>query len=103
MPLWVNHLSFRIPDRAAYDALLARCKDKGLAVAGEVDHDFCQSFYVVDPNMFMIEFTYDTDLSIFGAGGFEAAYHKLFDVPESEIPEDAHKGRSNPKVKVHGP
>lgn len=102
MPLWVNHLSFRVPDRAAYDVILDRCKAKGLMVAGEVDHDFCQSFYVVDPNMFMIEFTYDTDTSLFAQGGYDEAYRKLFDVPAEDIGEDVHKGRSNPKVKVYG-
>lgn len=101
MPLWVNHMSFRMSDEAAYTALLARCKEQKLQIAGEVDHDFCQSFYVVDPNMFMIEFTYDTDLSIFGQGGFDEAYRKLFDVPESDIGEDTHKGSKNPKVKVN--
>lgn len=100
MPIWVNHLSFRMKDRDAYDALLQRCKDKGIMVMSEVDHDFCQSFYVIDPNFYMVEFTYDTDETKFGHGHDEA-YRLLFEVAAEDIPEDAYKGRNNPKVKMY--
>lgn len=102
MPVWVTHISFRMNDKASYDALLKRCQDKGLQVMSEVDHDFCQSFYLIDPNFLMVEFTYDTDLELFGKGGHDEAYRRLFLVKPEEIGEDAYKGvKNNPKIKMH--
>lgn len=100
MPLWVNHVAFRLPDQASYEALRERLRERGVLLLGETDHDFCQSLYLVDPNMLMIEFSYDTDEAKFGLGQ-EEAYRLLFETPAEAIPESAYKGRRNPKVKLY--
>lgn len=100
MPVWVNHVSFRMPDQQSYEAFREHLRGQGVLVLGETDHDFCQSLYLVDPNMLMIEFTYDTDTSKFGMTP-EQAYRELFETPAEAIPESAYKGRKNPKVKIY--
>ena len=100
MPIWVNHVSFRIPDKESYEAFKARLQEKGVMILGETDHDFCQSMYLLDPNMLMIEFSYDTDTSKFGMS-HDQAYKLLFDTPAEEIPESSYKGKRNPKVKIY--
>lgn len=100
MPVWVNHVAFRLPDQAAYDAFKQRLLDNKVMLLGETDHDFCQSLYLLDPNMLMIEFSYDTDDSKFGMTHDEA-YKALFETPPEQIPESAYKGRKNPKVKIY--
>lgn len=100
MPIWVNHVSFRMADRAAWEAFRDRLKGEGVMMIGETDHDFCHSLYVIDPNMLMIEFTFDTDEEKFGMTQ-EDAYKALFETPEEQIPQDAYKGARNPKVKLY--
>lgn len=59
LPAWVNHLAFRSPSlddlAARRDALVA----KGQIVV-EIDHGFCRSVYVTDPNRVLVEFCADT-------------------------------------------
>lgn len=100
MPVWVNHVAFRMASQQSYEQLKQRLQEKGVTILGETDHDFCQSMYLLDPNMLMIEFSYDTDTRQFGHGHDEA-YRLLFETPESAIPESAYKGRRNPKVKIY--
>lgn len=100
MPLWVNHVAFRMPDQQSYEALRERLRERGVLLLGETDHDFCQSLYLVDPNMLMVEFCYDTDETKFGMTPDEA-YRTLFETPAEQIPESAYKGRRNPKVKIY--
>ena len=100
MPLWVNHVAFRMPDQQSYEALRERLRERGVLLLGETDHDFCQSLYLVDPNMLMVEFCYDTDETKFGMTPDEA-YRTLFETPAGQIPESAYKGRRNPKVKIY--
>lgn len=99
MPLWVNHVSFKVKDKATWEAFRNRLKEKGVMMLAETDHDFCYSLYLIDPNMLMIEFTYDTDESKFGMTP-EEAYKALFETPGDQIPEEAYKGARNPKVKI---
>ncbi|MDP2228522.1 MAG: VOC family protein, partial [Moraxellaceae bacterium] len=100
MPLWVNHVSFRMSDRAAWEAFRDHLKSQNVMMVAETDHDFCHSLYVIDPNMLMIEFTFDTDLEKFGMTQ-EAAYQALFETPPEDIPAEAYKGSRNPKVKLY--
>ena len=55
LPPWVNHVAFRSPSiddlEARRDALVA----KGQLVV-EIDHGFCRSVYVTDPNRILVEF-----------------------------------------------
>jgi catechol 2,3-dioxygenase-like lactoylglutathione lyase family enzyme len=59
LPAWVNHVAFR---SASLDALDARRDDllaKGQIVV-EIDHGFCRSVYLTDPNRILVEFCADT-------------------------------------------
>ena len=59
LPIWVNHVAFK-----ANIERKQQVKDS-LSLAGlkplmEVDHDWCQSLYYIDPNGIMVEFCEDS-------------------------------------------
>lgn len=59
LPAWVNHVAF---DAATLDDLAAhrrRWQEAGHTVA-EVDHGFCVSIYITDPNGILVEFCCNT-------------------------------------------
>ncbi len=59
LPAWVNHLAF---DAATLDDLAEhreRWRAHGHTVV-EVDHEFCVSIYITDPNGILVEFCCDT-------------------------------------------
>ncbi|HEX5613815.1 MAG TPA: VOC family protein [Acidimicrobiia bacterium] len=55
LPGWVNHLAWDGTDEETYQAHLRRWRAHGHTVA-EVDHGFCKSIYIADPNGIMVEF-----------------------------------------------
>lgn len=55
LPWWVNHLAFDAPTRADLDRHIQRWREHGETVL-EIDHDFCVSIYIRDPNNNMVEF-----------------------------------------------
>ena len=55
LPSWTNHLAFDAPDLAALDAAQARWLDHGHVVL-RIDHGWCTSIYVDDPNGIAVEF-----------------------------------------------
>lgn len=59
LPSWVNHLAVRA-DRVRVDDVRDRLADAGVPVEMELDHGWCQSLYVTDPNGILIELTVDT-------------------------------------------
>jgi glyoxylase I family protein len=59
LPVWVNHVAFGA-DRERQDAVRDRMTAAGIAPLMELDHDWCQSLYYLDPNGIMIEFCRDT-------------------------------------------
>jgi catechol 2,3-dioxygenase-like lactoylglutathione lyase family enzyme len=59
LPAWVNHVAIRA-DAAKVDEVKARLDKAGLAVEMELDHGWCQSLYVTDPNGILVELTVDT-------------------------------------------
>jgi catechol 2,3-dioxygenase-like lactoylglutathione lyase family enzyme len=58
LPAWVNHIAFRSPSlddlATRRDALVANGQ-----VVVEIDHGFCRSIYVTDPNRVLVEFCAD--------------------------------------------
>lgn len=59
LPDWANHIAIRsTPERVA--EARARLDAAGVAVEHEMDHDWCASVYVKDPNGILIELTVDT-------------------------------------------
>jgi catechol 2,3-dioxygenase-like lactoylglutathione lyase family enzyme len=59
-PEWVQHIAFRMPNRAAMDAVRARLEADGIDVLGPTDHTLFESIYFFDPNGHRIELAVDT-------------------------------------------
>ena len=55
LPSWTNHLAFDAPDLAALDAHQQRWLDHGYDVL-RLDHGWCTSIYIDDPNGIAVEF-----------------------------------------------
>jgi catechol-2,3-dioxygenase len=55
LPVWTNHLAFDAGDLDGLAVLRQRWLDAGYDVA-EIDHGWCTSIYVTDPNGIMVEF-----------------------------------------------
>ncbi|OUS26800.1 hypothetical protein A9Q99_16410 [Gammaproteobacteria bacterium 45_16_T64] len=91
MPIWVNHIAFDVGSKENFDLLNARCEEKGIAPRRVADHGWCQSLYMVDPNMIMVEFVYTCDPKAFRDQTPEQAYDLLFNTPKEDIPEESRK------------
>jgi len=55
LPAWVNHLAFNAETLDDIAAITRRWQEAGHTVA-EVDHGFCVSIYITDPNGILVEF-----------------------------------------------
>ncbi len=59
LPVWVNHLAIRV-DEDRQTELMARLEAAGVATTMDLDHGWCQSIYVTDPNGILVELCRDT-------------------------------------------
>jgi catechol 2,3-dioxygenase-like lactoylglutathione lyase family enzyme len=59
LPWWVNHIAFDAPTMEALHERREHWRTKGHHVL-EIDHDFCTSIYIRDPNGNMVEFCHTT-------------------------------------------
>lgn len=59
LPVWVNHVAFKA-DEARQQAVKETMDKAGIEPLMEVDHNWCQSLYYLDPNGIMVEFCRDT-------------------------------------------
>ena len=59
LPVWVNHIAFGATQEKQ-DEVKARLATAGEKPLMELDHHWCQSLYLVDPNGIMVEFCRDT-------------------------------------------
>ncbi len=92
LPIWVNHIAFRASSLDDLQARLRRWLDHDLN-ASEIDHGWCRSIYVVDPNGILVEFC--TSTRAMNAADREEAQRLLADPkPALEKP---------PRVIVHQP
>jgi catechol 2,3-dioxygenase-like lactoylglutathione lyase family enzyme len=55
LPVWINHLAFDAPSLDVLEAHKERWRRHGHTVT-EIDHGWCRSIYIVDPNHIMVEF-----------------------------------------------
>jgi len=92
LPIWVNHLAFRLDSEEELRAMVRQLHDRGIDQLQEVDHGWCRSIYLVDPNGIMVEFCVTTDPEAF-AQGEEEALELLRAAPDT-IPEDSAKETS---------
>jgi catechol 2,3-dioxygenase-like lactoylglutathione lyase family enzyme len=60
LPSWTNHLAFDAPDLGALDAAQQRWLDHGHDVL-RIDHGWCTSIYIDDPNGIAVEFCCTTE------------------------------------------
>ena len=92
LPIWVNHLAFRLDSEEELRAMVKQLHDRGIDQLQEVDHGWCRSIYLVDPNGIMVEFCVTTDPEAFAQGEEEAL--KLLRAAPDTIPEDSAKETS---------
>jgi catechol 2,3-dioxygenase-like lactoylglutathione lyase family enzyme len=59
LPIWVNHVAIRA-DTARVEEVRATLEEAGVPVTMELDHGWCRSLYVTDPNGILVELTVDT-------------------------------------------
>ncbi len=55
LPAWTNHLAFDAGDLAGIETQTRRALDHGHDVV-EIDHGWCTSIYLMDPNDILVEF-----------------------------------------------
>ena len=96
LPMWVNHIAFNAESEEKYEALKARMKERHVPLLAEVDHDWCKSVYMIDPNGLMLEFSYDKDPSQFVQDP-KVAYDLLFQDP-ADIGDDTRKTKVSTTV-----
>ena len=70
LPAWVNHVAFAAASLDDLEARKQRLLDHGQVVA-EIDHGWCRSIYVTDPNRILVEFCVST--TVFTPADAEAA------------------------------
>jgi catechol 2,3-dioxygenase-like lactoylglutathione lyase family enzyme len=59
LPEWTNHIAFDAQSLDAFDSARERWLEHGHRVA-EIDHGWCRSIYVTDPNEILVEFCVTT-------------------------------------------
>jgi len=92
LPIWVNHIAFRLDDEEELDAMVKQLHDRGIDQLQEVDHGWCRSIYLVDPNGIMVEYCVTTDAEAFAQDEEEAL--RLLREPAESIPLDSVKETS---------
>ena len=89
LPIWVNHVAFNVNGLADLERIKQRCTDNGVKVEMEIDHGWCHSIYLVDPNGIMVEFTTTTKPEDFAMSESEAL--RLLRQPPEEFDESQRK------------
>lgn len=89
-PAWVNHLAFDVGDEDRYQSLEKRIQASDLKMAGETDHDWCKSIYLMDPNGILVEFCYTHRPERYNQTPEEAC-QRLFETAVEDIPEASRK------------
>ncbi len=92
LPVWVNHLAFRLDSLEEFAAMTRRLKRKGVGQLHDIDHGWCQSLYMMDPNGIMVEFCVTTDAPAFSQTEAEAL--RLLRLPPDEFGEETRKETS---------
>jgi catechol 2,3-dioxygenase-like lactoylglutathione lyase family enzyme len=89
LPVWVNHIAFKLDTRDELEAMKARLKERGVEHLHEIDHGWCHSIYTVDPNGIMVEFCVTTDARAFAQTEQEAL--RLLRLPPEQFDEESRK------------
>ena len=89
LPVWVNHIAFRLDTLEELEAMTKRMHLYGIDDILLIDHGWATSIYTTDPNGIMVEFCVTTDAEAFAQTEREAL--RLMRLPPSEIPEETRK------------
>jgi catechol 2,3-dioxygenase-like lactoylglutathione lyase family enzyme len=92
LPIWTNHLAFDAATLEDLDGQRRRWQEHGEHVV-EIDHGWCTSIYITDPNGIMVEFC-TTTAAFTDADRAEAAALLFAETPELE---------DTPTITVHDP
>ena len=84
LPTWINHVAFQVDTPEQLLAKRQRWLDYGLRVS-QVEHEFIESIYTLDPDKNLVEFTVPT-VPITEADR-EEAHRLIFDDSPATIPE----------------
>jgi len=89
LPIWVNHVAFRLDSLEELAAMKQRLADAGVGNLTEIDHGWSNSLYAVDPNGVLVEFCVTTDAAGFAQSEAEAL--RLLRLPPEEFGEETRK------------
>ena len=92
LPIWVNHIAFRLDTEEELDQMEEQLKARGVEGLFEIDHGWCRSVYTVDPNGIMVEFCVTTKTEEFAQSEEEAL--RLLRLPKEEFAEEERKEQS---------
>ncbi|MCP3984992.1 MAG: VOC family protein [bacterium] len=96
LPPWVNHIAFRLDTIEELEVKTKQLHERGIEQIMQVDHGWCTSIYLMDPNGIMVEYCVTTDPKGFEQSEEEAL--RLLRLPASEIPEETRKEDSIGKL-----
>lgn len=91
LPVWANHIAFKLDTLDDLRAKTQELQANGLEDVLEIDHGWCTSVYVNDPNGIMVEYCVTTDAQDFDQTEEEALrlLHQPFAEFASSQPADA--------------
>ncbi len=89
LPQWSNHIAFKLDTLEELNAKVEQLKAKGLDEIVKMDHSWCTSIYLNDPNGIMVEFCVTTNKNEFLQTEEEAL--RLLRLPTSDIGDNIHK------------
>jgi len=84
LPPWVNHVALRAHSLDELERRKRQLASHGVDEIHEVDHGWCQSVYVMDPNGILVEWCCTT-------GEFEQPRDEALRVLQSDVEGDAHR------------
>lgn len=85
LPSWVNHIAFRLDTLEELSDQVKFMHDNGIGDVLEINHGWCTSVYMEDPNGITVEFCVTTDAEAFEQTEQEAL--RQLRLPPSEIRE----------------
>jgi len=89
LPQWANHIAFRLDTLEELETMTKQLHERGVSDILQIDHGWCMSIYMLDPNGIMVEFCVTTDAEEFAQTEEEAL--RLMRLPPSEIEEETRK------------
>lgn len=93
LPQWTNHIAFKLDSLEELKDMTAQLHERGIDEMLEIDHGWCTSVYLNDPNGIMVEFCVTTDATAFEQTEAEAL--RLLRMPASEIGTETRKETSD--------